>query len=107
MCRHRQHTVIFIPLKLQRQPVTHMDGVRVCTVLLCHRCEDIVQGEPAELLVLSQEDTFFNFKVREPDRFTQLSLVACSSWLLGCVQAAIDGAGHTWFTCKGWCHSLA
>lgn len=27
------------------------------------RCEDIVEGEPAELLVLSQDDTFFNFKV--------------------------------------------
>jgi hypothetical protein len=32
-------------------------------VIVC-RCEDIVEGEPAELLVLSQDDTFFNFKVR-------------------------------------------
>lgn len=42
-----------------------------CAVLCCagaldvyaFRCEDIVEGEPAELLVLSQDDTFFNFKV--------------------------------------------
>jgi len=27
------------------------------------RCEDIIEGEPAELLVLSQDDSFFNFKV--------------------------------------------
>jgi hypothetical protein len=28
-----------------------------------HRCEDIVVGEPAELLVLSQDDSFTSFKV--------------------------------------------
>jgi hypothetical protein len=35
----------------------------MCDAIVC-RCEDIVEGEPAELLVLSQDDTFFNFKVR-------------------------------------------
>jgi hypothetical protein len=29
------------------------------------RVEDIVEGEPAELLVLSQDDAFYNFKVSE------------------------------------------
>lgn len=28
------------------------------------RCEDIVEGEPAELLVLCQDERFVNFKVR-------------------------------------------
>lgn len=31
--------------------------------MLC-RCEDIVEGEPAELLVLCQDDAFMNFKVQ-------------------------------------------
>jgi hypothetical protein len=48
----------------------------MCDVTVC-RCEDIVEGEPAELLVLSQDDTFFNFKVRR-----QQQPRSSASWLL-------------------------
>jgi hypothetical protein len=35
----------------------------VCCYICPCRCEDIVEGEPAELLVLCQDERFVNFKV--------------------------------------------
>jgi hypothetical protein len=43
-------------------PTRHTSSHAWC-VMRAHRCEDIIEGEPAELLVLSQDDTFMAFKV--------------------------------------------
>ena len=76
------------------------------------RCEDIVEGEPAELLVLSQDDTFFNFKVSSAQcvRVFETHEFVFVGWgvlLHGAVKASqAEAAGVCVGTLGAWVHCV-